>query len=76
MFPKTSSNDNSEGKENLLEKEVIDYLLSKVSSLAQLEEGEPTKNVEMIIKDFHSQFSQPELEKEKLITCILTISFF
>jgi hypothetical protein len=51
----------------MLEEEVVQYLFSKVSSLAQLEEGEEYKNMETAIQDFHVQFS--DLISEKLLTC-------
>jgi hypothetical protein len=46
---------------------IVNYLFSKVSSLAQLEEGEEDKNMEAIIQQFHLLFV--ELRQEKLLTC-------
>ena len=50
------------------EEEVIQYLFGKVSSLAQLEEGEEYPNMETAIQDFHNIFH--DLAQEKLLTCI------
>eukprot|EP01117_Protostelium_nocturnum_P007953 TRINITY_DN2838_c0_g1_i1.p1 TRINITY_DN2838_c0_g1~~TRINITY_DN2838_c0_g1_i1.p1 ORF type:complete len:1012 (+),score=378.91 TRINITY_DN2838_c0_g1_i1:198-3233(+) len=50
------------------EEQIVQYVLSKVTSLAHLEEGEESKNMESVIEDFHKQF---ELRNEKLLTYFL-----
>eukprot|EP01119_Soliformovum_irregulare_P019434 TRINITY_DN6147_c0_g1_i1.p1 TRINITY_DN6147_c0_g1~~TRINITY_DN6147_c0_g1_i1.p1 ORF type:complete len:775 (-),score=207.57 TRINITY_DN6147_c0_g1_i1:598-2922(-) len=49
-----------------MELEETQFLLSKISSLAQLEEGEEAKNMEAAIEEFHRLFSS--VTSDKLLT--------
>ncbi|PRP73475.1 hypothetical protein PROFUN_02484 [Planoprotostelium fungivorum] len=56
-------------KQGVDDEGIVSYVLSKVESLSQLEEGEESKNMEIVIEEFHKTFK--DLPNEKLLTYFL-----